>query len=306
MSKKEVTESTGKERTKVVDLDNGISIWKVHIDYLREQDKNARSMSNTKFNRLADNIKRDNRLESMMLCVENEGRDEFSIISGHHRARAARAAGIDTVHIMVINETLTDSQIKSKQLSHNALSGIDDPQIVKEIYEAIEDIKEKMASGINEDEMAEMERQIDVDGIALNVDFEVVNIVFFPEHKEKFDRMLATMTAQTGENILISESDRFQAFKTAVQGIANNNNIRNVSTIINKMSAIVLEYYGIEEDRDKWVSIANILGTPTVPIHVARSLKKAIEKAVKKHKIKDSERYTVLEKILGEYLEEEE
>jgi len=134
----------------------------------------------------------------------------------------------------------------------------------------------------------------------------VVNIVFFPEHKERFDRMLSTMTAETGENILISEIDKFEAFKQAVNGIAKNNDIRNISTIMDKLSKIVLEYYGIETGRENWHPIANLLGTPTVPLHVSRKLKTAIEKAMKKHKLKEGEKWKVLEKLLEEYLDDGE
>jgi len=291
-------------KEQLIDLGTGISIWKVHIGLLKEQDKNARAMSNTKYNRLADNIKKDARLESLPLCTPNES-DGFDIISGHHRVRAARTAGVTEIHVMVFNEALSDSEVKAKQLAHNALAGVDDPQLVKEIYEAIQDIQAKMASGITEDEMAEMEKQVSVDNVMLQVDFEVVNIMFFPEHKKTFERMLGLLTADTGENIFISEIDTFQEFKEAIMSVSKNNNVRNLSTVMNKMSNIIKEYYGEEIEHENWHSIANLLGTSTIPLHVSRGLTRAIDKAMTAKKIKKGEKWKILETLLEDYLDSE-
>src|SRR6266702_1360750 len=79
------------EPQKVLDLGNGLELWKVPPFALREQDVNARSMPKAMFERLAQTIGRDKRLESLPLCARTE--KGLEIISGHHRTRAATAAG---------------------------------------------------------------------------------------------------------------------------------------------------------------------------------------------------------------------
>src|SRR6059036_2769174 len=80
------------EPQRILDLGNGLELWKVHPSTLREQDVNARSMPKAMFERLAQTIARDKRLESLPLCAKTES--GLEIVSGHHRVRAATAAGI--------------------------------------------------------------------------------------------------------------------------------------------------------------------------------------------------------------------
>ena len=81
------------EPQRVMELGNGLELWKVHPSSLREQDVNARAMPKAMFERLAQTIGRDKRLESLPLCAKTDRGIE--IISGHHRTRAATSAGVE-------------------------------------------------------------------------------------------------------------------------------------------------------------------------------------------------------------------
>src|SRR6266481_3076859 len=84
---------------RILELGNGLELWKVHPSTLREQDVNARSMPKAMFERLAQTIARDKRLESLPLCAKTER--GLELVSGHHRARAATAAGISEMFVLV-------------------------------------------------------------------------------------------------------------------------------------------------------------------------------------------------------------
>ena len=60
------------EPQKILDLGNGLELWKVPPSALREQDVNARSMPKAMFERLSQTIARDKRLESLPLCAKTE------------------------------------------------------------------------------------------------------------------------------------------------------------------------------------------------------------------------------------------
>src|SRR5437762_1667585 len=111
------------EPEKVLDLGNGLELWKVPPSALREQDVNARSMPKAMFERLSQTIGRDKRLESLPLCAKTER--GLELISGHHRTRAATAAGLTEMFTLVDVTGLTRSQIAAKQLAHNAIEGQD-------------------------------------------------------------------------------------------------------------------------------------------------------------------------------------
>jgi ParB-like chromosome segregation protein Spo0J len=136
---------------RLLDLGKGLAIWKVKPSELREQDKNARVMTTATFERLVTNIKQDQRLESLPLCTPNQNRQgEFWIISGHHRIRAARAAGIHELFVLMDESKLSHDQVKSKQLAHNKLSGQDDEQMAMQILQEIADANLRFLSGWDE------------------------------------------------------------------------------------------------------------------------------------------------------------
>jgi hypothetical protein len=101
---------------RILELGNGLKLWKVPPSALREQDVNARSMPKAMFERLAQTIARDKRLESLPLCAKTER--GLEIISGHHRVRAATAVGISEMFVLVDVTGLTRNQIAGKQLAH--------------------------------------------------------------------------------------------------------------------------------------------------------------------------------------------
>jgi ParB-like chromosome segregation protein Spo0J len=128
-------------KEKLLELGQGLELWKVGVDELREQDTNARSMPKEMFQRLTETIGRDKRLESLPFCALTPKGVE--IVSGHHRVRTARAAEVKDIYILVDVTGLTPSEIAAKQLAHNSIEGTDNEQLVREIYAKIEDAASK-------------------------------------------------------------------------------------------------------------------------------------------------------------------
>lgn len=110
--------------TIVAELEDGICLARCDLDALREQDINARVMDDAKFNQLVANIEKRGTLEQLPYCVLTDRGVE--IVSGHHRTRAARAAGLDHINVLLDRTELTRSSIAAKQLAHNAIEGTDD------------------------------------------------------------------------------------------------------------------------------------------------------------------------------------
>lgn len=229
---------------KLLDFSNGTSIWRVHIDACREQDKNARVMPLEKFDRLTHNIAKDKRLESLPLVtpiVNEAGNKEFLIISGHHRIRGARAAGLEFVPVFSIDEELTRDQIRAKQLAHNALSGYDDHATLAEIYAEIEDINAKLESGIFDKDLDFEMPSVRADDLQLDFDYEILQVLFLPKYKEKFEEVLKRL--ENDAEVYLADKADFERMKNEMITISKSENIRNVSAIMAKMVDIVGEYY---------------------------------------------------------------
>ena len=120
----------------IYDMGTGLWICKVPLDKVKEQDINARIMKKEMQDQLTANIKNRGQLESLPLLVLKDG--VLEIISGHHRIKSARAAGLKTIIAIVDKSGLSRSKIAAKQLAHNAISGIDDQSTLREIVKMLE------------------------------------------------------------------------------------------------------------------------------------------------------------------------
>lgn len=243
---------------RLVDLDqlglgDGLAIWKVHISLLREQRKNARYMEPDTFNQLADNIEDEGRLESLIFAYLREGpsgEKEFLIISGHHRTRAARDADVEWLPVLVDEQELSKSEIKSKQLAHNSLTGQDDPQVLRDIYQEIDDIDQRIRSGIDEEELDFEVGSVNVDTVDFEIDFETVTLHFLPQQFEEFDRLINRLDPL--ELTGIARYEDWEPFKTLVQRISTEYDVRNMTAIVVKMVRLARERLDeIEEERDE-------------------------------------------------------
>ena len=104
-------ESTAMSYEKIYDMGTGLIIAKVQLDKVREQDINARIMKKEMQDQLTANIKNRGQLESLPLLVEKDG--VLEIISGHHRIKSARAAGMKEIIAIIDVSGLSRSKIAS-------------------------------------------------------------------------------------------------------------------------------------------------------------------------------------------------
>lgn len=110
--------------------------------------ENARYFKKEMFKQLVQNVKADKKLSSVPLCHVVEG-GKLEVLSGNHRVQASVEARLEVIMVMVILEDLSKSRQIAIQLSHNALVGVDDPQILANLWAKIDDIKAKCYAGLN-------------------------------------------------------------------------------------------------------------------------------------------------------------
>ena len=240
---------------KVAQLYKDFSLWKVDINTIKEQDKNARVMTRDKFEKLTSNIQQDRRLESLPLTILEEtksGAFLFKLVSGHHRVRAARKAGIEELFILVIERDVSHSEMRSKQLSHNSLSGIDDPQTLKELYFEIDDINFKIASGITDQELELDGFSVSIDDIKVDLDYENISILFLAKQREMLEKVFDDIMLEKGTKVFLADKKDFKTFHKLVLEISKLDNIHNISAIFARMLELTRERLNeLEEDAKK-------------------------------------------------------
>src|SRR5690606_30860385 len=113
--------------------------------------------------------------------------DTLEIVSGHHRTRAARSAGLTNLYALVDVTRLSPSKVKAKQLAHNSIQGIDDKELVARIYADIEDVDARLEAFIDPKDLElDLPDKVSLPDIDINIDFKSVLIMFMPAQAEAF------------------------------------------------------------------------------------------------------------------------
>ncbi len=173
-------------------------IDKIDPKILLPREKNARYMTGDQFTRLVENVKRDGALTSSVLAHWPAGQSRPEILSGHHRTKAAIAAGVKTIDAHIITSDLTEDRKVAIQLSHNAISGQDDPSVLAELYETL-DMDEKLYSGITDDDIKEFDG-LDVPALTVGLpEYREVNIFFLHSELDEFRQVLERIDARVSK-----------------------------------------------------------------------------------------------------------
>ncbi len=138
--------------------------------------------------RLIENVRADGELTSTVLvCPHPDG--DLEILSGHHRTKAAVLAGLPEVTVQVITSPLTEQQKIAIQLSHNSIVGSDDPNILQELYAAL-DLGWKQYSGLTDDDVMSL-KGISLSGVGAGaIEYQEVALEFLPADLEIVERVL--------------------------------------------------------------------------------------------------------------------
>lgn len=223
------------------------------------------------FERLTENIKNDGRLESLPFCAVTEKGVE--IVSGHHRVRAARQAELFDIHCIVDVTGMSRDRIKSKQLSHNSIDGFDNSEIVKRIYDSIEDAKCKLEAFVP-DEIIENFKRISVSDVNVDMDIQQIQLMFFKYEKRCIARLEKYL--KDNDEVYAAEIKQFKEVKKLIQETGREYNIRAVGTILARLCEVAMARYEGSELEHKY--IADVMKTTLLTKDQADRMEKALKK----------------------------
>jgi ParB-like chromosome segregation protein Spo0J len=219
-----------------------LGLYYARVADLHEQDINANVMPVGMFNALVGNIEKNGALESLALCATRaESPEKIEIVSGHHRIRAARQAGVEAVTVLLYRN-LSLSEIRAKQLAHNAIAGKSDPEIVRELLGQIDNIADRMESYIDPDAFDQVPKavefkMVDIDPMA---DAKTVTVVFLPTQAQDFRTAMDLLSAQPDE-VYVAHRAAFDAFRDAIQQAKAELDVVATPTAIAAMARLALE-----------------------------------------------------------------
>lgn len=285
----------------VADLGQGIFVAKVPIEMFREQDINARIMEDAKFKQLVNNIKKRGTLESLPLCTYTSRGIE--IISGHHRIKAARTAGLKTAPTLLDMSELNRSQIAAKQLAHNAICGVDDQNTLREIAKLITDVDDMLESAIDEsifkEQMQEIERLATP---SVDIDWKTVQFTFLPHQLKDLNR-LVEKTVGT-DTVGIVGDEQFSPFVEALEKTKRFDDVKAVGTAVYVMIKTALEKLGEYNEDEDYVTLASMFGGGAVTKECADTVNRAMKKMRENGEIGDKKSWEAIEVLAKKYLGE--
>ena len=287
----------------IYDMGSGLIIAKVEIDRIKEQDINARVMKNEMQDQLTANIMKRGQLESLPFLVLKDGKLE--IVSGHHRVKSARAAGLKEIIAIIDISGLSRSQIAAKQLAHNAISGFDDDSTLREIVKMITDVDDMIESFVGKDIMEEpLEQYEKMMSPAIQFDFKNVTFSFLPHQVSDMDLLIKNLETNAPEIIGVAQYEQCKGFVEALGRYQKFTDIRNVGAAVHAMIQNANERMnevGFDEEGE-WTYLAKLFGSNAIPGESAKVIQQAIKKAEKEGAITSKNRWQLIEYLCADYL----
>lgn len=263
--------------------------FKLHMARAEEIDflgKNARFMTKEQFAALTRNIKTDGGMTSLPLCYKQEN-GKLLVLSGNHRIKAAIQAGQVEFLIMLIDKPLTEQRQIAIQLSHNAISGQDDEQVLKKLWQQIDDLDASIYSGLST-ELIDKLLSTDFGTISeQRVLFKEISLLFLPEEIEELKSICeGIIDSAKGKAVFAGRITEYEDILGGIIEAKQGQKIINSTLAFFAIARVVQEYLAgktesLQEAMEDGVleTVPFIMGGTRKRIH--KNTAKAIRKTIK-------------------------
>jgi len=253
------------------------------IDFL---EKNARYMTKEQFSSLTRNIQSDGGMTSVPLCYKQEN-GRLLVLSGNHRVKATIEAGRDEFLVLLIDTPLTKQRQVAIQLSHNAISGQDDEQILKELWQQIDDLAESIYTGLST-ELIDKLASVNFTTISeQRVLFKEITLLFLPEEIEEMISICdGIIQATKGKTAFVGRITEYEAILEGIIAAKQGQKIINSALAFFSMARVVREYLDgkvgdlketMEEGTEETVLFAMGGSRKRINKNTAKTFRKAIK-----------------------------
>ncbi|HCL6004046.1 ParB/RepB/Spo0J family partition protein [Citrobacter freundii] len=219
------------------------AIRRVALAELKLLEKNAHYMDPDEFTRLVNNIKNDGVLTSLPVVYRG------TVLSGNHRTQAAIKAGLEEADVIEIVSELSEDEQKAIQLSHNAIKGKDDSNILRELYDSINSLDLKLYSGLTDDDFKITDVEVQTLSF-VQPTYEDMVIAFLPEEKTLFIEALEKVGKKAKDRLIVAgrASDFDLVFKAVIDA-KSKLNIINTAEALKTIAELALQK--LEEEPDE-------------------------------------------------------
>ncbi|MBI5725028.1 MAG: ParB N-terminal domain-containing protein [Planctomycetes bacterium] len=208
---------------------SSLRVATIRMDQCDLLEKNARFMRVEQYRRLVDNIRRDGCLTSVPFAVKSG--DRYTILSGNHRVRAARDAGLAEIMVLYTDQELSRARQVAIQLAHNAIAGQDDLAILRDLYDEINDVALKEYSGLDDVVLGQLNPP-ELDPLSeKGLEYRIVSIAFLPDEVERAEKLFAKIMEQaTGDATWINRRAEYDRMLDALAVARERAGVKNTAT----------------------------------------------------------------------------
>ena len=216
------------------------------IDYL---EKNARFMTKEQFASLTNNIKKDSALSSVPLVYRKPVDGRLLVLSGNHRIKAAAEAGLTSFLVLLIDKELTREELVAIQLSHNAIAGQDDEQILKELYEELKDVEAILYAGFTSEQIQKLQ-SADFSAIKEEpLHYESINLLFLPGEIERLKAIFNRVVDNSiNKEIFVGRISEYDSILQGLIAAKEGQNIINSTLAFFALAQVADEYLARKTD----------------------------------------------------------
>jgi hypothetical protein len=277
---------------------------------------NARYMRHEVFARLVENLRKDGGMtgntpfawllhnDATRQPVLADDEPVYEVLSGNHRVKAAIAADLPEVEITITDDYLTPDRRRSIQLSHNAITGEDDPAILKTIYESIENVEMRLYTGLD-DKQLKLLADVSVAPLSeAGLEFQTIALTFLPHEVDQVNAIweqARKSVAAKGGYWLARWSDYDRAMD-ALESAGQSYNVKNTATAL--MIVLDIFYRHLADLEEGYLDAAGepIHSKHFVPTAVVFGQTVPARLAAKLKKLPGEDKLAELEKLIDEKL----
>lgn len=219
------------------------AVRRVRLADLKLLEKNAHYMDQDEFTRLVNNIRKDGVLTSLPVIYRG------TVLSGNHRTQAAIKAGLEEADVIEIVSELSEDEQIAIQLSHNAIKGKDDSNLLRELYDSINSLDLKLYSGISDDDFKITDIEVQTLSF-VQPTYEDMVIAFLPEEKALFIEALEKIGKKAKDRLIVAgRISDFDLMFNAVINAKSKLNIINTAEALKTLAELALQK--LEETEDE-------------------------------------------------------
>ncbi len=269
---------------KLVDLGDGMELWMVGIDELREADVNAQVMAPAKFDQLVDNIRQRGALEQFPYChlpADIAEPTHLDIISGHHRSRAARVAGLTEIPTIVDRTNMDRGEQVAKQIAHNALVGESDADVLRRMVAEISNPDQLLATGLDVDLLPTPKAADEsiLPAPAVPFTWRTIVFTFTPAQQDDFSELIDKVD-KTGDLYGYASIEHYRKLIDALSTVRRERSIVSVGTAISYMVNAGLQRLAEDPQPDTATTpVVEVMGTGVIPDDIADQIRHKIDHA---------------------------